>query len=614
MKAKEAQARIVPSNQLERIFDTLPDGVIACDREGKILLTNAAALKLFEGAAAPGTSYQQFLQHYEMGDEQQRALSLEPWLTSLIIREAASSPQEETIFLQVPSGREVYVHIYCLAVLDAQKHAVGTAYVFHDITHFYQKALHLQRVHHAVLNLREAIAHIPEHSDLACPEGLFLLSPPVLFVAQQLVDVIGQVLDCQYVSLLALGPPAGHVYYVVGSGFTSEQEHYRREMRGCFLPSEFVDETVLARLAANQEVILPADRLRLPPGLREDFGVGNYLLIPMFLEKQMAGGLLIAKAGFDSGYTPEEIKLVKAVATETVLVLGYLRCLHEQAETRVRELVRQEMDRLINEFLNLASHELKTSLTVIKGNIQLAQRRLATLMRQIAEQPEGVSEKLEQAQQPLASAAQSARLQERMIKELIDDARIQANTLELHMQRWDLIALLREAVAKQQRSAPECTIVLEIMPAQKTVPIIADAERITQVINGYLANALDYSPADQPVTVRLTVEDAVARVSVHDEGPGIPLEEQGRIWDRFYYAKRIADQHELGVRLGLGLYFCRAFIERHHGSVGVQSDPGHGATFWFTLPIEASPTRSLAPARDATTVHLVMEDGPSTRF
>jgi len=106
MKAKKAQARIVPSNQLERIFDTLPDGVIACDREGKILWTNAAALKLFEVAAAPGTSYQQFLQHYEMGDEQQRALSLEPWLMSLIIREAASVRKKKPFFYRfLPGGR-----------------------------------------------------------------------------------------------------------------------------------------------------------------------------------------------------------------------------------------------------------------------------------------------------------------------------------------------------------------------------------------------------------------------------------------------------------------------------------------------------------------------------
>jgi len=149
--------------------------------------------------------------------------------------------------------------------------------------------------------------------------------------------------------------------------------------------------------------------------------------------------------------------------------------------------------------------------------------------------------------------------------------------------------LLREAVATQQRLAPGRTIVLESVPPEQVVPVMVDAERITQVINNYLANALSYSPADQPVTVQLRVEDAVARVSVHDQGPGVPGEEQGRIWGRFYFSKKIAEQNELELSLGLGLYLSRVFIERHHGSVGVESDPGHGTTFWFTLPVEAAP-------------------------
>jgi signal transduction histidine kinase len=225
---------------------------------------------------------------------------------------------------------------------------------------------------------------------------------------------------------------------------------------------------------------------------------------------------------------------------------------------------------------------------VIKGNIQLAQRRLARLKRQLAQQPEHVSEQIERVQQSLASDASSTRLQEHIIKELIDDARIQANTLELHPERFDLIVLLKAAVTHQQRLAPERTIVLDRMPTEKAVPIIADADRITQAINSYLVNALHYAPADQPVTVQLTVEDEVARITVHDEGPGIPFEEQERIWERFYHAREITGQQELDLSLGLGLYLCQAFIERHHGSVGVQSEPGHGATFWFTLPIETS--------------------------
>jgi len=586
------QEGIMPSKYVAYTFNPLPDGAIACDGEGKILRANAAALKLFEvpsEALCRGRDYQEFLHRYTMGDEPQRTTTLEPWLMSLLIDgEAASRPQEAIRMLQLPSGRTVYVTLCAFPLLDAQKQAVGIVSVFHDITHRYQKALHLQRVHQALSSLREAIAHLPSQIPFAFPEGPLLLSPPVLFVAQQLVDLIGHVLECQYVSLAALGP-AGRMYYAVGSGLTSKQEQYRREIRGCFLPSDFVDETALARLFAGQEVMLPADRLHLPPGARADSAPRNLLVLPLFLEQQPVGGLEVAKAGFDSEYTPEEIELVKAVAAETILVIDCLRCWCEQAETRASALARQELSRLINDFLNLASHELNTPLTAIKGNIQLAQRRLATLKRQLAEQPEGVREQLEQLQHPLASAAQSTRLEQRIIQDLLNDARIQSHTLQLHPTRWDLNALLREVVATQQRAAPERTIVLESLPPEQVVPVLADAERIIRVISSYLANALSYSPADQPVTVQLTAAGAVARVSVHDQGPGISGEEQGHIWERLYRAKGTAVQHELDLSLGLGCYLSRAFIEDHHGRVGVQSEPGHGTTFWFTLPVEVSP-------------------------
>jgi signal transduction histidine kinase len=599
MQQQAVQEARLLANQLEAIFETLGESVIACDREGKILHINAAALTLFEVTSASlcrGICCQQFLHSYQIGDEHPPALSLEPWLMSLVSdREEATGQQEAIIALQVPSGRKVYAKMRRFSVSfpmpAAQQQAIATIYVFHDITRRYRKALHLQRVQQAVSCLQEAIAHLPEQMDFAFPEGLFLLSPPVLFVTRQLVEVIGQVLVCQQVALWAFGSPAGYAHYVLGSGYTWEQEQVHREKSGHILLSEFVDETALARLFANQEVILSTHRLRRVPRALAESGIENFLAVPLFLENRLAGALFVAKAGVDSGYTPEEIELVKAVATQTVLVIECLRCLYEQSETRARALAQQELALLINEFLNLASHELKTPLTVIKGHIQLAQRRLAKLKRQPAEQSESIREQLEQVQSPLASATQSTRLEERIIQDLLDDARFQSNTLELHPTRWDLNALLREAVATQQRAAPGRTIVLESLPQERVVPVMADAERITQVITRYLTNALSSSAADQPVTAQLTVEGAVARVSVHDQGPGIPREEQGRIWERLYQVKRTAVQHELDLSLGLGFYLSRAFIERHQGNVGVQSAPGRGATFWFTLPVEGSPQR-----------------------
>src|SRR2546421_7455389 len=138
MKAKEAQEKITPSNQVEYLFESLPDSVITCDREGKILRANAAARKLFEVPSEDlcrGKDYQQFLHRYSMGDEPQQAISLEPWLMSLVVDGEAVS------MLQLPSGRKVYVTRCSFPLLDARKQPVGTVSVFHEITHRYQKAL-----------------------------------------------------------------------------------------------------------------------------------------------------------------------------------------------------------------------------------------------------------------------------------------------------------------------------------------------------------------------------------------------------------------------------------------------------------------------------------------
>jgi len=116
--------------------------------------------------------HQEFLHRYERSDEPQRATTLEPWLMSLLVEEdTACSLQHETRVLQLPSGRTAYVTLCAFPLFDAHKQAVGSVSVFHDITHRYQKALHLQRVHQAVSTLREAIAHIPEQLDVAPLRG-----------------------------------------------------------------------------------------------------------------------------------------------------------------------------------------------------------------------------------------------------------------------------------------------------------------------------------------------------------------------------------------------------------------------------------------------------------
>jgi signal transduction histidine kinase len=175
---------------------------------------------------------------------------------------------------------------------------------------------------------------------------------------------------------------------------------------------------------------------------------------------------------------------------------------------------------------------------------------------------------------------------EALVNDLVDVSRIHAGKLELRPEQVDLVAVVQDAVTAQQEAAPERRIDLR-RSGDLSLSVHADAGRIEQVVTNYLTNALKYSPAAHPVEVgiEIEIEQQCVRVWVRDYGQGLPLSEQRRIWKRFHRVHGVEVQSGAGVGLGLGLYISRMIVERHHGQVGVQSSPGHGSTFWFTLPL-----------------------------
>jgi len=149
------------------------------------------------------------------------------------------------------------------------------------------------------------------------------------------------------------------------------------------------------------------------------------------------------------------------------------------------------------------------------------------------------------------------------------------------LQPENLVTIVQETVANQQQAARTRQIEL-VVPSEEVVPVLADAGRIGQVLTNYLSNALKYAPADQPVSVLLEVEGSFVLVSVRDQGPGLTPEQQQRVWERFYQVAAPGLQGPEGG-LGLGLAIAGTLVEQHQGQVGVESVPGQGASFWFTL-------------------------------
>lgn len=260
------------------------------------------------------------------------------------------------------------------------------------------------------------------------------------------------------------------------------------------------------------------------------------------------------------------------------------RLQREQIEAQARELMLQETKEQMDEFLGIISHELRTPMTTIKGNVQLAKLRLQFVMRSVPAENDGLVHTLEEIYMMLERAERQANTQNRLIKDLVDSSRIQSGRLDLQEELSDLGAITHETMEDLQSSFPERMIHYSV-PDGESIPVLVDAERIGEVINNYVTNALKYSPEDQPIEVRLQKKGDRAFFSVRDFGPGLSSTEQAHIWGRFHRVEGIKRQRGFAVGMGLGLYICRAIIEQQQGDVGVESVKGEGSTFWFTLPL-----------------------------
>ncbi len=260
------------------------------------------------------------------------------------------------------------------------------------------------------------------------------------------------------------------------------------------------------------------------------------------------------------------------------------RLQHEQIEAQARELVLHKTNEQMDEFLGIVSHELRTPMTTIKGNIQLAKMRLQFAMRSLPTENDGLVHTLEEIYMMLERAERQANTQNRLIKDLVDSSRIQSGRLDLQEEYVDLSAIAQETMEDLQSAFPE-RMIHDSVPAGESIPVFVDAERIGEVINNYVTNALKYSPEDQPVGVRLERKGDKALFSVRDFGPGLSPSEQSHLWGRFQRVEGIKRQRGFAVGMGLGLYICRAIVEQHQGEVGVESVKGEGSTFWFTLPL-----------------------------
>jgi two-component system, NtrC family, sensor histidine kinase KinB len=236
-----------------------------------------------------------------------------------------------------------------------------------------------------------------------------------------------------------------------------------------------------------------------------------------------------------------------------------------QDVTRLRRL-----DELKNNLVATVAHEFRTPLTSLRMAVHLCL--------------EGVAGPLTDKQADLLHAAREEceRLQA-TVDELLDLARIQSGRMEMELQPLDAATLIEEAVLPLRGAAAEKQIDLQAESLLIQEQVMADAERIQIVFHNLIANALRHTPGHGIVRVRGIADGAAVRFEISDTGEGIPKEFHAAIFERFF---RIPGSSAGAA--GLGLSLCKEIVEAHGGQIGVESQPGHGSTFWFTLPVRLS--------------------------
>ena len=258
---------------------------------------------------------------------------------------------------------------------------------------------------------------------------------------------------------------------------------------------------------------------------------------------------------------------------------------HGQVFVAVQEDIteRKRMERIKDDFISVVSHELRTPLTSIRGSLGLLAGGAA------GEMPEA-------ARSLLDIAASNCERLVRLINDILDMEKIESGKMTFVPTPVDLVHLVEQAVLSNGAYAHGFGVEIRLAEG---VPgrVLADPDKLHQVLTNLLSNAARHSPRGGTVEVRVRRSGGRLRVSVSDQGAGIPPEFQPRVFEKFAQADASSTRREGGT--GLGLSISRAIIVRHGGSIGFETEPGAGTTFSFELAdLDAGPVLPSSPAED----------------
>jgi signal transduction histidine kinase/DNA-binding response OmpR family regulator len=319
----------------------------------------------------------------------------------------------------------------------------------------------------------------------------------------------------------------------------------------------FLGRSVHDQLPVRIDSPASAEPLALP-GVRGGFR--NALAVPLVAENQVIGVLcLVDKTG---GFTGEDEGFLALFASQAAIAVRNSQ-LFEHTKS---------LDRLKSEFVAVVSHEIRTPLTSVKGAVEL-----------LAD--EHYFKNSDQQAKLLTIAHANAERLLVLINEILDFSKLESSSLPMNVEQQRLEPVVMQAIQNLRTQLEERRIQLETVISPALPELVFDAVRITQVVTNLVSNAIKFSPPGGRIEVSAEPLDGLVRVGVRDQGEGIAPTDLPKLFQKFSQIDSSATRKAGGT--GLGLVICKGIIEQHGGQITVESTPGQGSTFYFTLPTSA---------------------------
>lgn len=325
-------------------------------------------------------------------------------------------------------------------------------------------------------------------------------------------------------------------------------------------------------MLTGESVLIPA----ITPGMLEQgardaeqlevlkqLNIQSVMVVPMQVKGRIIGVISFMSCNPLINYGEEEFSFAKDLTNNIAVTLENSR-LYEDVKANIAERI--EIDRKKDEFISIASHELKTPITIVKAYTQILQQEFE---RNSDAKHTGMVSNLNRQVDKLHT----------LVVALLDITKLDQGALMFEFEEMDFNSLVAEIVDEMQQTTISHKIIMDLKPCEN---IKADKNRLGQVIINFLSNAIKYSPNSDHVVIATNCVDNIVHLTVTDFGIGIPANQHTNLFKRFF--RGLSENGNSFPGLGLGLYISAEIIRKHHGTISFKSAEGKGSVFQFDIP------------------------------